>query len=205
MLTVAIQAGGRSARLWKDKGLIPLGGKPMIEHVIKRVEGLGDELMITTPRPQAYARYAARLVSDPELHGGPLVGLRTALRAASHKTVLVLACDMPFVERELLQHMIGMAPQADAVVPQHNGWYEPLQAVYSCRCLPAIEEAIASGEKRVVSFFPTVRVLTVGRPILDRFDPRGLSFFNVNTQEDLVRAESLLKAEPNAIDPSRQG
>jgi molybdopterin-guanine dinucleotide biosynthesis protein A len=205
MLTVVIQAGGRSARLWQDKGLIPLGDKPMIEHVIRRVEGLGDELMITTPRPWAYARYAARLVSDPELHAGPLVGLQTALQAASHQTVLVLACDMPFVERELLEHMLSFASQADAVVPQHNGWYEPLQAVYSRRCLPAIEEAIASGEKRVVSFFPSVRLLTVGRPILDQLDPRGLSFFNVNTQEDLVRAETLLTAESRAIDSSREG
>jgi molybdopterin-guanine dinucleotide biosynthesis protein A len=205
MLTVVIQAGGRSTRLWRDKGLIPLGGKPMIEHVIRRVEGLGDELMITTPRPQAYDRYTARLVSDPELHAGPLVGLQTALQAASYQTVLVLACDMPFVERRLLEHMLSVAPQADAVVPQHNGWYEPLQAVYSRSCLPAIEKAIASGEKRVVSFFPGVRVLTVGPPILDQLDPRGLSFFNVNTQDDLVRAESLLASESSATDsPSEE-
>jgi molybdopterin-guanine dinucleotide biosynthesis protein A len=177
----------------------------MIEHVIGRVEGLGDELMITTPHPQAYARFEARLVSDPEVHAGPLVGLQTALQAASHTTVLVLACDMPFVERKLLEHMLSIASQADVVIPRHNGWFEPLQAVYSRRCLPAIEEALTSGEKRVVSFFSDVSVLPVDRPILDQLDPRGLSFFNVNTQEDLVRAETMLTAEQGGKGSSGEG
>ena len=192
MLTVAIQAGGYSARMGQDKGLIPLGEKPMIEHVLKRVEGLGDELMITTPHPESYAQFGARLVSDPELHAGPLIGLQTALQAASHETVLVLACDMPFVERGLLEYMLSMASQSDVVVPHRNGYLEPLQAVYSRRCLSAIDAAIVSGERKVASFYAHVHIHTVEPPILDQLDPRGLSFFNVNTPEDLVRAEKLL-------------
>jgi molybdenum cofactor guanylyltransferase len=195
MLTVAIQAGGYSARMGQDKGLVLLGGKPMIEHVLKRVEDLGNELMITTPHPESYARFGARLVSDPEFHAGPLVGLQTALRAASHESVLVLACDMPFVERKLLEYMLSMASQADGVVPQRDGYYEPLQAVYSRRCLTAIDAALDSGERRVASFYSRVHIHTVEPPILDQLDPRGLSFFNVNTPEDLVRAERLLATE----------
>ena len=173
---------------------MPLAGRPLIEHVLRRVEGLGDELLITTNRPEAFAYLGARLVSDSNPGGGPLGGLQTALQAASGETVLVVACDMPFVERGLLEHMLGLASGADVIVPRRGEYYEPLQAVYTRRCLPAVEKALETGKKRVVSFFPAVHVLTVEGKILDQFDPEGLSFFNVNTPEDLIRAEALLDA-----------
>lgn len=174
---------------------MPLAGKPLIEHVLQRVEGLGDELMITTNRPEAYAHLGARLVSDRISGAGPLGGLQTALRAAIAETVLVVACDMPFVERGLLEHMLGLTSGADVVIPRRGGFYEPLQAVYARRCLPAVEKALDAGKQRVVSFFPEVRVFTVEGATLDRLDPDGLSFFNINSPEDFKKAEALLHAE----------
>ncbi len=178
-----------------DKALMPLAGKPLIEHVLQRVEGLGDELLITTNRPEAYAYLGARLVSDSSPNSGPLRGLQTALRAASGKTVLVVACDMPFVERGLLEYMVGMSSDADVIIPRREELYEPLQAVYARRCLPAVESTLGAGEQRVMSFFREVRVLAVEGATLDRLDPDGLSFFNINTLEDLERAEALLHAK----------
>ncbi len=174
---------------------MPLAGKPLIEHVLQRVEGLGDELLITTNRPEAYAHLGARLVSDSTPGAGPLGGLQTALRAASGKAVLVVACDMPFVERGLLEHMLDMISDADVVIPRKDGLIEPLQAVYARHCLPAVEKALQKGEQRVVSFFPEVRVLNVEGETLERLDPDELSFFNINTPEDLERAEALLRAK----------
>jgi molybdopterin-guanine dinucleotide biosynthesis protein A len=194
MLTVTIQAGGLSSRLHGDKALMPLAGKPLIEHVLQRVEGLGDELLITTNRPEAYAYLGVRLVRDAYPGAGPLGGLQTALRAASGETILVVACDMPFIELSLLEHMLGLAPKVDVVVPRPNDLYEPLQAVYARSCLPAIEKALKAGKQRVVSFFPDVRVLTIEDDILDRLDARGLSFFNINTLEDFTKAELMLRA-----------
>jgi molybdopterin-guanine dinucleotide biosynthesis protein A len=194
MVTVSIQAGGLSTRIPDDKALIPLAGKPLIEHVLQRVEGLGDELLITTNRPEAYAHLDARLVSDSLPGTGPLGGLQTALQAASGEAVLVVACDMPFVERGLLEHMLDMISDEDVVIPRKNGLIEPLQAVYARRCLPAVEKALKKGEQRVASFFPEVRVLNVEGEILERLDPDKLSFFNINTPEDLERAEALLRA-----------
>ena len=174
---------------------MPLAGLPLIEHVLRRVEGLGDELLITTNRPEAYAHLDARLVSDSIPGTGPLAGLQTALRAASGEAVLVVACDMPFVERGLLEHMLDMISDADVVIPRKDGLIEPLQAVYARHCLPAVEKAIQQGEQRVVSFFPEVRVLNVEGETLERLDPQGLSFFNINTPEDLKRAEALLRTK----------
>jgi len=192
MLTVAIQAGGRSRRMGRDKGLVLLRGRPMVSHLIDRVAELGDEILITTNRPEDYAFLGVRLASDDSPGAGALSGLRTALQAASGEKVLILACDMPFVSRPLLVHLTGLASQADVVIPRPAGDYEPMHAVYDKSCLTEIETSLELGDLRMISFFPRVRVLTVEDEELERLDPGKLSFFNINTPEDLAQAERLL-------------
>lgn len=193
MLTIAIQAGGGSQRTGSDKALMPLAGKPLIEHLLSRVNDLGDDILVTTNQPHDYAFLGVRLVSDPVPDLGALHGLHTALDAARGRSVLVLACDMPFVSRPLLEHLVSLASQADVVVPHHEVGYEPLHAIYEKQaCLPAIEAALAAGENRLISFYPMVHVLPVAGNDLSRLDPRGLSFFNVNTLDDLAQAERII-------------
>jgi len=193
MITTAIQAGGSSSRMGRDKAFVELNGRPLIEHVIRRIANLGDETLIVTNQLRAYSHLGLRTVPDAVSGTGALVGLYSALCAAQGDTVLVVACDMPFLNRALLEHQLRLAPQADAVVPRHQSQYEPLHAVYIRRaCLPALEESLQAGEERVVSFYPRVRVLPVDEAVLDRLDPSGLSFFNVNTPQDLARAERLI-------------
>ena len=192
MLTVAVQAGGRSSRMGSDKALLRLDGIPLIERLLQRVSGLGEEILITTNRPQDYQYLGLRMASDPEPGAGALHGLRTALEAARGQTVLVLACDMPFVSRPLLEHMLQLSEAADLVVPRRGGEYEPLHAVYSKGCLPALEAALQRGQRRMISFFPSLNLRTVEQEEIDRLDPEGLSFFNVNTPEDLRKAERIL-------------
>jgi len=193
VLTIAIQAGGESRRMGRNKALLPLAGRSLIEHLLARLEGLGDEILITTNRPQDYSFLGLRLVSDLVPGIGALSGLHAALAAAHGRSVLVLACDMPFISRPLLEHLVGLAPQADVVIPLHGDKYEPLHAVYNPRnCLPALENALAAGAKRLISFFPQVKVLPVEESELSRLDPYGLSFFNINTPEDLAQAERIL-------------
>ena len=191
MVTIAIQAGGVSTRMGRDKALVALAGKPLVVHVLERVSSLGDEILLTTNRPEEYHFLGMPLITDPVPGAGSLAGLQTALRAAHGQIVIVLACDMPFVSRPLLEHMLSLARQAEVVIPSRKGEYEPLQAVYSRECLPAIEAALAAGERRMISFLPRVRVLPIEEAILTRYDPQGLSFFNVNTPQDLAEAERI--------------
>lgn len=193
MLTIAIQAGGESHRMGRNKALLPLAGRSLIEHVLARLEGLGDEILITTNRPQDYYFLGLRLVPDLVPGIGALAGLHASLTAARWDSVLVVACDMPFISRPLLEHLVGLAPQADVVIPRHGDKYEPLHAVYNrSNCLPALENALAAGLKRLISFFPQVKVLPVEESELTRLDPQGLNFFNINTPEDLAQAEIIL-------------
>lgn len=178
----------------RDKALVQLGGQPLIAHLLTSLKGLGDEILITTNQPEAYEPFGVRLASDPVPGAGALEGLHTALDAARGDEVLILACDMPFVRRPLLEYMLGRAPEADIVVPYRDGRYEPLHAVYRREaCLPPLRSALDAGEKRMISFFPQVRVLKIEAPEIRRFDPEELGFFNVNTPEELRKAERMLE------------
>ena len=98
------------------------------------------------------------------------------------------------MSRELIEHLLDRAHEADVIVPRWGDKYEPLQAVYNrAHCLPAVETALGSGEKRMVSFYKNVHVLPIEEPTLSELDPNGLSFFNINKPEDLDHAKDILK------------
>ncbi len=201
MVSVAIQAGGRSGRMGRDKALVPLAGRPLITHVLERAAPLGDEVLVTTNSPDEYAFLGLRLVPDERPGDGALAGLQTALRAARHEVVLVLACDLPFLCVPLLEHMLGLAAQADAVLPRWRGELEPLHAVYRRTCLPAVDLALAEGRRRMISFLPAIRSTILEEDQVASFDPQGLTFFNINTPADLQTAERILaSAAPPAED-----
>lgn len=192
MLSVVIQAGGQSSRMGRDKALVPLAGLPMIQHVLARLEGLGDETLVTTNNEELDF-LDLPLIPDEEPGAGALYGLRTALSAARGDTVLVIACDMPFVNRLLLEHLVELSEKADVVVPRWNDRYQTLQSVYARKkCLKAVEDALESGEQRMISFYPQVKVRIVPPEEVAEYDPTGRSFFNVNTPEELAEAEEFL-------------
>jgi len=193
MLTISIQAGGQSQRMGRDKALVHLAGKPLIEHVLSHVGGLGDEIIITTNHPEGLSYLGIRLESDPIPGAGSLAGLHTAMKAAHHAHTLVLACDMPFISRPLLEYMVELSPKADVIVPLRNGFFEPLHAVYSQSCLQPIETVLMDGNTNVVSFYDHVQVRIIDEIELAQYDPRGMSFFNINTPEDLAQAEDYLR------------
>lgn len=193
MLTIAIQAGGQSRRMGRDKGLVPLAGLPLIEHLLSRVTGLGDEILITTNQPKDYAYLNLPMAGDETPGAGALEGLYTALQAARGDHVLVLACDMPFVNIELLKHLISLAPAADVVVPLWQDVHQTLHAVYARdACLPAVQASLQENKKRMISFYDLLAVRVLQEEEVARFDPEGLSFFNVNTPEEVELAERIL-------------
>jgi len=193
MITTAIQAGGSSSRMGRDKAFAMLNGTPLIEHVLQRLAGLGDETLIVSNHPAAFSHLGVRTVPDTTPGAGALVGLYSALLAARGDSVLVVACDMPFLNRALLAHQLQLAAQADVVVPFYCNQYEPLHAVYGRQaCLPAIEACLQAGEQRLISFYPQLRIVKVEEPTLAALDPCGLGFFNINTPQDLAHAEQLI-------------
>jgi molybdopterin-guanine dinucleotide biosynthesis protein A len=196
MLSIVVQAGGQSSRMGEDKGLVPLAGKALIEHVLDRVKDLGDETLITTNNAEGYAYLKMRTAPDRVPGAGALNGLRTALAASRGEFALVVACDMPLLNRNLLRYLVSRAPEGDVVVPRWDDHFQTLHAVYRRRpCLEAVERALKENRRRMIGFYDDVRVVQVPSDLVARFDPDGLSFFNINTPEDLMAAERLLSQQ----------
>jgi len=188
-----VLAGGRGRRLGTDKAFLKIGGRVLIEGIVEKMARIGDEVIIVTNSPQRYSHLEARLVGDIYPGRGALGGIYSGLRAARSDHSLVVACDMPFLDLRLLRYMILLSPGQDVVIPRVGGLTEPLHAIYSKQCLPPIERVLASGDRKIISFFPEVRVRYIEEQEVKLFDPQCLSFFNINTLADLERARSLVR------------
>lgn len=199
MISVVIQAGGQSSRMGRDKGLVMLNDKRMIEHVLDAVAGLGDETLVTTNNPDGYGYLGLPMLGDDEPGAGALPGLRTALRGANGDYMLIVACDMPFLNRELLAFIIDQRDGADVVVPKWDGRFQPTHALYRREpCLAAVEDALANNRRRMIGFYGDVRVREISAETVAKFDPIGRTFFNVNTPEDLHLAERVMNSHYTA-------
>src|SRR5688500_13381989 len=107
--TLAIIAGGKSSRMGTDKSFVPLAGKPIIEHIISRTTDLGQETTILiTNRPADYAHLGLPMYADVFPEKGSLGGIYTAIQYSRSPYTLTIACDMPFVNPALLQHMLSL-------------------------------------------------------------------------------------------------
>jgi len=197
MLTVCIQAGGQSSRMGEDKALKTFLGRPLIQRVVERLTSIADEIIVTTNRPDNYRFLNLRLFSDIKPDRGALGGLYTAIASATHPTVAVVACDMPFASATLVETMSRLLvdEEADVVIAKSEEGYEPLHAVYRREtCLPAIESAIAADQWKVISWFPQVKVRVLTSEEIKLSDPQGLAFWNVNTPEEFAQAEQIATA-----------
>ena len=194
MLSIVIQAGGESRRMGRDKGLVPFGGQPLIQRVVERVGSLGDELLVTTNRPEDYRFLNLPLVGDLLPGSGALGGLYTALSAASQPLVAVVACDMPFASLALLAAArdILLEKNCDVVMPATAEGLEPLHAVYRrSTCLPVVEAALQEGRRRMISWLDSVEMHTIPPEVVQKYDPTGHIFTNLNTPEELAEAERI--------------
>lgn len=198
MLSVVIQAGGESRRMGQDKALLPFLGRPLILRVIARMLPLASEVLVTTNQPEAYRFLGVPLFTDIYPGRGALGGLYTALHAAHHPVVAVVACDMPFASPELITLARDRLheTEADVVIPSTASGLEPLHAVYRREtCLPLVKKAVEAGKWRLISWFPAARVIILEPDEVMRIDPDQRAFWNLNTPEEFRRAEELAKKE----------
>jgi molybdopterin-guanine dinucleotide biosynthesis protein A len=188
--SIVIQAGGQSTRMGQDKGLLQFGKYKMVEYILHQVSGMGEKNFIVSNRPEEYKEFGLPVYTDIYHNIGPLGGFHTIFSFLEMEYALVLACDMPFINRDLINYLLSLASDYDIIVPRlnHNKFVKPFRAVYSKRCMPAVEKAIEQNHRRVISFFDDVRVRYLEKDEIHIYDPDERSFFNVNTPEDLQKA-----------------
>ena len=192
-----ILAGGAGRRLGKNKALERIGGRALIERVVDRLIPLTTEVMVVVARPKQAEPLplpsSVRVITDRYPGRGSLGGIFTGVDASAERWSLVVACDMPFLDLDLLRHLMAKSTNADAVIPRLNGQPEPLHALYSKACLGPMERMLRAGQLKIAPLFETVRVRYVDEGTIDRIDPRHLSFFNINTQAELEEALRLVR------------
>jgi molybdopterin-guanine dinucleotide biosynthesis protein A len=191
-VSVAILAGGQSSRMGQNKALLPVGGVPIVERVLGCVRDLSDDLMLIANEPADYAYLNLPIYPDVLPGRGPLGGLYTALIHAAGGHTLVVSCDQPFLNAGFLRYLLSLRAGYDVVVPlDRTGYPQSMYAVYGKACLMPIRARLDADRLKVIGFFPDVRVREVSGAEIDRFDPDRISFFNVNTPDDLAEARQL--------------
>jgi molybdopterin-guanine dinucleotide biosynthesis protein A len=187
-----IQAGGKSTRMGgRPKALLELGGRRIIERVLDAVAPVVDDVLIVTNTPEVYAFLGLPMLADAYPEHGSLGGIFTGLAAASGQAAFTVACDMPFLHRDVARLLIERAGEADVVIPRVGAQLETLHAVYGKACLPVIEARLQAGRLKIVGFFDEVRVLEVDEAEVARHRAPDVVFMNVNTPEELERARAL--------------
>jgi molybdenum cofactor guanylyltransferase len=196
MLTVVIQAGGRSSRMGQDKALMPFLGQPLIVRLVERLIDVGDELLVITNHPEEYAFLGLPLFGDLLPGSGPLGGLYTALHVARQPLVAVVACDMPFLSPALLtaQRELLEREGVDAVIPRSPEELQPMHGIYRREtCLPVVKTALDAGERKMIAWFSSANVRIMSEEEISVYDPGFRSFTNVNSPEEFRQAEEIAR------------
>lgn len=197
-VTGAILAGGEATRLGRvNKALLDLGGESILSRLARTLAGCLDRVLVVSRDPETYRALGYAAVADRFPQRSSLTGLHAALFHAPTPFVFVTACDTPLLRPELLRALLErLEPGDEALVPQwEDGRYEPLCAVYSKACLPAMEEALARDAFRIADLLPRLRTRAVPVVELRSFDPDLASFLNANTPKELEHLRGLAARE----------
>jgi molybdopterin-guanine dinucleotide biosynthesis protein A len=194
-VTAIVLAGGKSSRLGRDKALEKIGGVYLIKRVIDSLSQLGDDIIVVTAAPNQLSDLNVEKVIDTYPRTGAKVGLCTGLNASLSFYSLVVACDMPFLNIDLLRYLLDSASGFDAVIPRIGDNIEPLHAVYSKNCIPILEEQISKGKLKISDLFSEIKVRYVEAEEIERYDPQHLSLFNINSEADLKRAKTIIEKD----------
>jgi molybdopterin-guanine dinucleotide biosynthesis protein A len=193
-MTSIIVAGGKSLRFGRSKLLETIGDKSLIQWVVDRLAAISTEIIIAAGQGEAIpctSVVSIKTVADIHPGRGPLAGIYSGLIASSNSQAIIVGGDMPFLNISLLKYMNQTLGDFDIALPRIGEMIEPLCAVYSKNCLASIQNLLEQSERQIRRLFSMVKVRYVEEDEIDRFDPEHLSFFNVNSQEDLERARKV--------------
>ena len=191
-ITGIILCGGKNSRMGKNKALLKIASKTIIEHIIETLEPLCDEILISTnsidldflPQPKV-----------PDIHQniGPIAGFQsTLLRSKTDKNIIV-SCDTPFITTSLLSHLIKNSASYDVVLPSYNKHLQPMIGYFNKNFVKIINQHINSGKTKPIQIFENANMLKVEiTSKLPFYHP--YLFFNINTKNEYEEAKRIHKS-----------
>lgn len=183
-----ILAGGKNSRYGQEKAFLRIDETTIIEKQIRALSKILDEIIIVTNERLRYKNLDAKVVTDIIPDSGPLGGLYSGLAISSNIHCFLIGCDMPFVNLNLIKHMIDKIGEKDIIVPMSAGGKEALYAIYSINCLGNVKNQVEKGQFKLVDILKFHKVEYISNEEVKRFDPEEYSFFNVNCPSDYEMA-----------------
>ncbi|MGM0652756.1 MAG: molybdenum cofactor guanylyltransferase [Bacillota bacterium] len=185
-----ILAGGDSKRLGSPKALLKFQNCTLIELIVRCLQEYFDQLTLVTDRPDLYDHLSVTLTGDliKTDKKSPLRGIHAGLSSSLLPYQFVAACDMPFLNLDLIEHMEKFTNNYDAVVPRIGDYFQPLHAYYNRSCIEVIENQVKKGHYKVTEFYKQLNVKYIGKEEIEYFDPQQLSFININRWLDYEAA-----------------
>ncbi|MDD3051622.1 MAG: molybdenum cofactor guanylyltransferase [Candidatus Cloacimonetes bacterium] len=197
-ISCAILAGGKATRFnGENKALLRLGSLSNLEKIIEIGNQLFSETLLITNTPKDYFNLEGILCIEDEIANvGPLGGIYSALKRSNQDAVFVFACDMPFLNREIIKEEIKLfrTHQSEIIVPRVDNLIEPLHSIYSKKITQKLEQyLLTTNDYSIRKFYQKSDVYFWD---VVQSDLTRKAFFNINSQIDLLDAEYLNKAKP---------
>jgi molybdopterin-guanine dinucleotide biosynthesis protein A len=197
--TGIILAGGESKRLNSvEKSNLLVGDRRIIERMMTVYEKLFREIILVSNHPTTYLEWDAVIVKDIYKKRSSLTGIHSGLFYTKTDHAFIAACDTPFLKTELVKAIIQrIDSSSDVVIPRTGAGIEPLCAVYSRRCLQTVRHALEQGDLKIRNIFTKLRVKEIPETVLRKMDSGLISFFNINTPDDLEQANRMIDKNGN--------
>ena len=184
-VTGIVLSGGASSRMGKDKGLCEFRGKALITYAIEALLPLCDSILISSNNVDNYQELGYQVVADEHKGIGPIGGIYSSLKKSLTKHNLIISCDTPFLNTQLLKFVLDNSDNYDVVVPEHsNSFIEPLAAYYSSDIINQIEISIKRNDYKLMNLFNEVKFKSINVDSIPGFSNK--LFRNLNTPDDLL-------------------
>ncbi len=192
-------AGGQSRRMGQDKRLVLVDGVSLFQRVLSIFEQVFTETIVVVAQHSSVTEgLSHRVVTDVIPGKGPVGGLHTGLFYSREPFVFLAACDMPFLEIALIQRICQLSKEsdnADACMFELSTGIQPMQGVYSQKCISSLESMIRNDQLSMQGLLnrTELKVQTLDQAKIEDLDPNFVSFMNINTPSDLEMANKLCR------------
>jgi molybdopterin-guanine dinucleotide biosynthesis protein A len=192
--TGVILSGGLNTRFnGQNKALIRVGQKRILDRLYDVFSDLFDEIILVTNDPMQFVEWDLTIVTDLFPVRSSLTGIHAGLFYMKNPFAFFSGCDTPFLKKDLIEVLLeNIDKKKDIIMPETSAGMEPLCAIYSKRCLNAAEHHIKQNKFKIQRALGNHRLKKIPETVLRSKDPELISFFNINTPQDLTRAEEMI-------------
>ncbi|NJD57158.1 MAG: molybdenum cofactor guanylyltransferase [Nitrospirae bacterium] len=179
-----ILAGGENRRFQSHKALVEIRGRKLIEKTSELLLRHFGAVHINTNTPELFFYLGLPLIGDIFKQRSPMTGIYSSLVSTGASELFFAACDMPFIEGDVIELIKGQFCGQDAVLAADKGVPQPLLGIYSRRLIPELERRLNQNRKAMWDLLPDIAVDLVPERAMSAVDPEGRSFMNFNTVEE---------------------